>query len=138
MATCGTPIVVLQPPAAPMRYAAGFVIAFSEHIVRVIRALRPTRAGGQSVPLYGYRPIRDAALALGPAPAGEFRDRLQRPAPRIDADRLIASPSDDVENARHAFNHPLPRSFGRLGPGLESHLRGCRWTHLVSSSVASA
>jgi len=30
----------------------------------------------------GYRPIRDAALSLGPPPAGPLRDRLAQPAPR--------------------------------------------------------
>jgi len=32
----------------------------------------------------GYRPIRDAAHALGPAPDDTFRERLSRPAPPLD------------------------------------------------------
>ena len=31
----------------------------------------------------GYRPIRDAALSLGPPPAGPFLDRLSQPAPPL-------------------------------------------------------
>src|SRR4030095_10532950 len=33
----------------------------------------------------GYRPLRDAALALDDAPPGGFRDRLSRPAPAVNA-----------------------------------------------------
>ena len=32
----------------------------------------------------GYRPIRDAAQSLGPAPASQFLDRLQQPTPELD------------------------------------------------------
>src|ERR1700683_1922438 len=46
----------------------------------------------------GYRPIRDAALSLGPAPAGYFLDRLSRPTPQLEA--------IEFENAGARFSRP--------------------------------
>src|ERR1700682_1717411 len=64
----------------------GFVMSlFAEHY-------RPGRTGpcdlhqlsGHLQRCTGYRPIRDAALSLGPAPAGKFLARPSRPAPSLD------------------------------------------------------
>jgi xanthine dehydrogenase small subunit len=61
----------------------GFVVSLFAEQYRPGRteSCDPHALSGNLCRCTGYRPIRDAALALGPAPEGWFRERLQQPAP---------------------------------------------------------
>src|SRR4029077_12531746 len=67
----------------------GFVMSMFAEQYRPGRsgACDPHELGGNLCRCTGYRPIRDAALSLGPAPSGDFLDRLSRPAPKLEAVR---------------------------------------------------
>ena len=115
----------------------GFVMSLMAEQYRPGRAgsCDPLAMAGNLCRCTGYRPIRDAALSLGPAPAGALRDRLQQPAPRIAA---ISSPGfsrpSTVEDcvATLAANPEATVIAGGTDLGVEWNLHHLRWTHLIS------
>jgi len=83
----------------------------------------------------GYRPIRDAARALGAAPGDAFRERLARPAPRVEPMQCdgFARPGTLAECRRLMDQHPEARLIaGGTDLAVESNLRLRRFPYLIS------
>ena len=95
----------------------------------------PLALAGNLCRCTGYRPIRDAALAVGAAPPGRLLDRLAQPAPRLEPifGTSFSRPStiEDCTAILSADPEATPVA-GASDLGVESNLHGRRWKHLVS------
>ena len=98
----------------------------------------PHAMGGNLCRCTGYRPLRDAALSLGPAPDDVFRTRLQSPAPPVlpFSGQAMARPG----NLSESFNLMRSNPKGRLVAGatdlaVESNLHYRRWPMLISTEA---
>jgi xanthine dehydrogenase small subunit len=115
----------------------GFVMSLFAEQYRPGRqgACDPLSMAGNLCRCTGYRPIRDAARALGPPPPGPFRDRLDqpvRPLGRVDI-KGFSRPSALADClAILAADPEATLVAGCTDLGVESNLRHRRWTHLVS------
>lgn len=83
----------------------------------------------------GYRPIRDAAESLGPAPEDRFSKRLERTAPvlRRMSTAGFSRPSSIEECVALLRDDPHAKLVaGATDVAVESNLHFTRWPHLVS------
>src|SRR5262245_5457489 len=95
----------------------------------------PLAMGGNLCRCTGYRPIRDAALAVIDAPRGSFRDRLDFPAPKLVPFSVsgFSRPFTLAECIATLQAHPEARLIaGCTDLGVESNLRLTRWPLLLS------
>jgi xanthine dehydrogenase small subunit len=115
----------------------GFVMSlFAEHYRPGRTAPCDIRAlTGNLCRCTGYRPIRDAAHALGPAPEDRFSARLARPGPelrRVDGPGF-SRPATVDECVALLARHPAATIVaGASDLGVDANLRGTRWAHLIS------
>jgi xanthine dehydrogenase small subunit len=83
----------------------------------------------------GYRPIRDAAYSLGPAPDDRFLARLSRPAPKLEEISIPGFSRPKTVDGCLSLLRANPDAkvvAGATDLGVESNLFFRRWPHLVS------
>ncbi len=119
----------------------GFVCSMAAEYYRPERAPGPDGVdlhaiGGNLCRCTGYRPIRDAAAALGsPDPEDDLVERCSRPAPAPAATRIpgFARPRDLAEALALLAEHPDATVVaGSTDWGVEANLRGRRASYVVA------
>jgi len=115
----------------------GFVMSLfaEQHRRDRVGACNPLAMAGNLCRCTGYRPIRDAALAVTEAPRGSFRDRMDRPAPQLDEIRIdgFDRPTSMAGCLAALQSNPgATLAAGCTDIAVESNLRLKRWPHLVS------
>lgn len=125
----------------------GFVMSLFAEQYRPDRdgPCRPHELGGNLCRCTGYRPIRHAALSLGPAPKGEFLSRLTQPPPQLEKlsyqnnGTRFSRPATVQECLEIAASDPGAAWIaGATDLAVESNLRSRQWVHLVSLEAIAA
>jgi xanthine dehydrogenase small subunit len=115
----------------------GFVMSlFAEHYRRDrVGPCDPHSMAGNLCRCTGYRPIADAARALGAPPEGKFTKRLEKAPPSVGplATEAFSRPASVQECIGLLRQHrDAVLIAGTTDIGVESNLKYRRWPHLIS------